>query len=274
MTTPSALSPHFAVVLPLAVVVAARSGAAPYAHIGSGWHGRLPIFASARASLFADQLCRSPFSIHLGTNDLQTLKPTLARLQAPDAAEPINGSDHAIFVFAGPERRGQRAPPPAEVERTLIGYDLTDGKQVFAVPADVRSRFPRFRRGVLCHREGKRQASVLRDAQTGAVRARATLEAGRPWLVFTCRREVRIYYVTPRQDRRREPQFPHRAGAFGTQTWRLPAQELDRCAGGISGTPGAAGHSYQDVVVLDARTRTELTSGRRTSRSALSALRH
>ena len=95
-------------------------------------------------TLLAIGCAEAPFSIHTQDNDLQTLKPTLARLQqAPVPKAPMNGSGHAmVYVFAGPERRGPKeAAPPAEVERTLIGYDLTDGKQVFAVPAEVRSRF-------------------------------------------------------------------------------------------------------------------------------------
>ena len=81
-------------------------------------------------TLLAIGCAEAPFSLHTQDNDLQTLKPTLARLQqAPVPKAPMNGSGHAmVYVFAGPERRGPKeAAPPAEVERTLIGYDLTDG---------------------------------------------------------------------------------------------------------------------------------------------------
>ena len=130
-------------------------------------------------TLLAIGCAEAPFSLHTQDNDLQTLKPTLARLQqAPVPKAPMNGSGHAmVYVFAGPERRGPKeAAPPAEVERTLIGYDLTDGKQVFAVPAEVRSRFA-VAQGVIFHREGASEL-VLRDAQSGAARARVTLEPG------------------------------------------------------------------------------------------------
>lgn len=209
-------------------------------------------------ALLAVGCAEAPFSIHTQDNDLQTLKPTLARLQqAPVRQGPINGSGHAmVYVFAGPERRGPKeAPPPAEIERTLIGYDLTDGKQVFAVPADVRSRFA-VSQGVLCHREGNGEL-VLREAQTGAVRARVPLEAGETLAGLTADAS-QIYYVTRAKIAGENRSFLTALALSGQRAWRLPAQ-------GSIGAPAASGgllalpYSYQDVVVLDARTGTELT---------------
>lgn len=225
--------------------------------------GRRGTLRQARALLGAGTLiaagcAEAPFSIHTQDNDLQTLKPTLARLQqAPLPKAPVNGSGHAmVYAFAGPERRGPKeAPAPAEIERTLIGYDLTDGKQLFAVPADVRSRFA-VAQGVICHREGNGEL-VLRDAQTGAARARVALEPGETLAGLTADAN-QIYYVTRAKVAGENRSFLTALTLGGQRVWRLPAQ------GSIGAPAASAGllalpYSYQDVVVLDARTGTELT---------------
>lgn len=209
-------------------------------------------------TLLAIGCAEAPFSIHTQDNDLQTLKPTLARLQqAAVAKAPMNGSGHAmVYVFAGPERRGPKeAAPPAEVERTLIGYDLTDGKQVFAVPAEVRSRFA-IAQGVIFHREGASEL-VLRDAQSGAARARVALEPGETLAGLTADQN-QVYYVTRAKVSGQNHSWVTALSLAGQRVWRLPAQ-------GSVGAPAAAGgllalpYSYQDVVVLDARSGAELT---------------
>jgi hypothetical protein len=212
----------------------------------------------AAGTMLALGCAEAPFSLHTQDNDLQTLKPTLARLQqAPARHAPKNGSGHAmVYAFAGPERRGPKDKAPAtEVERTLIGYDLTDGKQLFAVPADVRSRFA-VSSGVIFYREGTGEL-VLRDAQTGAVRARMALEAGETLAGLTAD-ENQVYYVTRAKIAGENHSFVTALSLAGQRVWRLPAQ-------GSLGAPAAAAgllalpYSYQDVVVLDARTGAELT---------------
>ncbi|MFO0574535.1 MAG: PQQ-binding-like beta-propeller repeat protein [Polyangia bacterium] len=202
----------------------------------------------------------APFSVHTQDNDLKTLKPALDRLKQGDKeqAAPRNGSGHALaFVFAGPEKRAGKAAssaPDTSVERTLIGYDLSSGKELFAVPADVRSRFV-VTQGVLAAREG--DELVLRDTQTGAVRARAPFEPGETLAGLTTD-SSQIYLVTRKQTGRENKSFVTALGPSGQRLWRLPAQ-------GSVGAPAAGAgvvalpYRYQDVVLLDARSGSELT---------------
>lgn len=201
----------------------------------------------------------TPFSVHTQDNDLKTLKPALDRLKQggdKEQAAPRNGSGHALaFVFAGPEKRaGKAATANTSVERTLIGYDLSSGKELFAVPADVRSRFV-VTQGVLAAREG--DELVLRDTQTGAVRARAPFEPGETLAGLTAD-SSQIYVVTRKQSGRENKSFVSAFGPSGQRLWRLPAQ-------GSVGAPAASSgvvalpYRYQDVVLLDARSGRELT---------------
>lgn len=201
----------------------------------------------------------APFSVHRQDNDLKTLKPTLEKLRQADskaAAAPQNGSGHALaFVFAGPEKRAGKAEKEASgVERTLIGFDLTAGKELFAVPADARSRFV-VSQGVLALREG--DELVLRDAQSGAVRTRVPFEPGEQLTGLTAD-SSQIYIVTRKQGTGSSKSFVTALSPSGQQKWRLPAQ-------GSVGAPAAGAgmvalpYRYQDVVVLDARTGSELT---------------
>jgi hypothetical protein len=205
----------------------------------------------------------APFSVHKQDNDLKTLKPTLERLRQADAksaAAPQNGSGHALaFVFAGPEKRAGKPSKDGDkessaVERTLIGFDLTAGKELFAVPADVRSRFV-VSQGVLALREG--DELVLRDTQSGAVRARAPFEPGEQLTGLTAD-SSQIYVVTRKQSGGGNKSFVTALGPGGQRMWRLPAQ-------GSVGAPAAGAgmvalpYRYQDVVVLDARSGSELT---------------
>lgn len=203
----------------------------------------------------------APFSVHTQDNDLKTLKPALERLRtgtasAPSSA-PRNGSGHALaFVFAGPEKRIGKEAGAADtsVERTLYGYDLTAGKELFAVPADARSRFV-VAQGVLALREG--EEIVLRDTQTGAVRARVPFEPGETLAGLTAD-SSQIYVVTRKKSTGENKSFVTALGLGGQRVWRLPAQ-------GSVGAPAASGgvlalpYRYQDVVLLDARTGSELS---------------
>lgn len=202
----------------------------------------------------------APFSVHTQDNDLKTLKPALDRLKQggdKDQAAPRNGSGHALaFVFAGPEKRAGKGAAAADtsVERTLIGYDLSSGKELFAVPADVRSRFV-VTQGVLAAREG--DELLLRDTQTGAVRARAPFEPGETLAGLTADGS-QIYLVTRKQTGRENKSFVTAWSPSGQRLWRLPAQ-------GSVGAPAAGAgvvalpYRYQDVVLLDARSGSELT---------------
>jgi outer membrane protein assembly factor BamB len=213
------------------------------------------------SSLWLAACAEVPFSVHTQDNDLATIKPALTRLQQSAVRQaPQNGSGHAmVFVLAGPEKRavkaGEKAAAPAEGEKTLIGYDLTEGKQVFSVPADVRSRFA-VSRGLLVHREGD-SGLVLRDVQTGAVRSRVAFEPGETLAGLTADEE-QVYYVTRAKINGENRSFVTALSAAGQRVWRLPAQ-------GSVGAPAAAGgllalpYRYQDVVVLDAKTGAELT---------------
>jgi hypothetical protein len=187
------------------------------------------------------------FSVHAPDNDLRALKEALSRAK-PEAEGPKNGSGHGmVYVFAGPERRGDAG------ERTLYGYDLEAQQVAFAVPADVRSRIA-VGRGILAHREGD-GALVVRDARTGKVRAQATLPAG-DFLGLSADDE-RVYYVVQGKAGARRSTVT--ALSFDGQTaWSVPAP-------GTVGAPAAHGgllalpYRYQELVLLDGRTGTELS---------------
>jgi hypothetical protein len=203
-----------------------------------------------------------PFSVHAGDNELRTLQPTLGRIKAAQSATtaqaPKNASGHAMaYIFAGPERRGDK--DLSQAEKTLYGYDLEGGKLAFAVPSDVRSRFA-ITDGVLVHREGESDL-VLRDARSGAQRARVTLPQGETLLGLAAD-GGRIFYVTRAAEDKNAPgsrkSFVTALGPSGEQLWRVAAP-------GSVGAPAAMGglvalpFRYQEVVILDAKNGAELT---------------
>lgn len=204
----------------------------------------------------------APFSVHAEDNDKKALQGVLARLK-PEAPAPRNGSGHAMaYVFAAPEKSAKDGS--SKGERTLYGFDLVDGQQRFAVAADVRSR-PVVARGVLAEREG--DELVLRNPQSGAVRAKVALGEGRPLLLGVAADEQRVYYVTrdgeapgAKTDEVRSPRESHVTAVShdGQRQWSVTAP-------GSLGAPAV--HSgllvvpfrYQNLVVLDGQTGTELT---------------
>jgi len=201
-----------------------------------------------------------PFSIHATDNELRTLRPTLARIKEVQKAAPAphNGSGHAmVYVYAGPERRGDK--DLTQAEKTLYGYDLSEGKLAFAVPADVRSRFA-VTEGLLAHREGDAELA-LRDARTGALRSRIPLLPGET-LAGLSADSGRIVFVTRAPEDKNAPgqrkSFVTAVAADGKQAWRVAAP-------GSAGAPAAmAGlvavpFRYQEVVILDAKSGAELT---------------
>lgn len=201
-----------------------------------------------------------PFSVHAEDNELRTLRPTLARIDSgkPKAKAVQNGSGHAMaYIFVGPERHGDK--DLSQAEKSIYGYDLTDGKLAFAVPADVRSRFA-VTGGLLVHREGEFELS-LRDAGTGAVRGRVKLPRGESLAGLTAD-SGRVYYVTRAPEDKNAPSqrrsFVTAVGANGEQLWRVSAP-------GSVGAPAAmAGllalpFRYQEVVILDAQNGKELS---------------
>jgi hypothetical protein len=202
-----------------------------------------------------------PFSVHAQDNELATLQPTVARLRTAAPAgvpAPRNGSGHGmVYVFAGPERRGDKDLSAAE--KTLYGFDLSDGKLAFAVPADVRSRFV-VTNGLLVHREGESELA-LRDAQSGALRARVSLPAGETLAGLTADGN-RVFYVSRAPEDKNAPSqrksYVTAVSETGEQKWRVMAP-------GSVGAPAAmAGllalpYRYQEVVILDANNGEELT---------------
>jgi outer membrane protein assembly factor BamB len=214
---------------------------------------RMLLVCSLGAALFG--CAEAPFSVHAQDNDLKTLKQALARA-APEAARPRNGSGHALaLVLVGPERRGDK---DAGGERTIVGYDLTDGKPLFSVPADVRSRFV-VGRGVFAHREGE-DSLAIRDAQSGRLRARVPLELSQRGhlLIGLAADDERIYYVTQAKGRGERRSTVAAVGFDGQRLWSANAP-------GSVGAPAARGgllaapFRYQDVVLLDGRTGAELS---------------
>lgn len=196
-----------------------------------------------------------PFSVHAQDNDLKTLRPALSRLQQAPKAPAERAM---VYAFAGPDktaRRGKDAAEDTSVEKTLYGYDLSSGRQVFAVPADVRSRFA-VSGGVLVHREGERSL-VLRDAQTGAVRTTIELDKGETFAGLTAD-ETQIYYVTRAQEGGQRTSFVTALTQSGQRVWRLPAK-------GSVGAPAvqagvlALPYRYQEFVLIDTKTGAELT---------------
>lgn len=203
--------------------------------------------------LLASGCAEPPFSLHAQDNELKTLRPTLARLAAPRQAPP---SAHMAYVFAGPERRGDKDLGPAE--KSLYGYDLQSGKVVFSVPADVRSRFV-VSGSVLAYREGERDL-VLRDAQTGQERGRVAIPDGETLAGLTGD-GGQVYFVTraaAEKGKAGSRSFVTALDAQGQKKWRLPAP-------GTAGAPAATGglvavpFRYQELVVLDGASGQELT---------------
>ena len=148
--------------------------------------------AIAGGATMAAGCAEAPFSVHAQDNDQKSLQAALSRMSAP-AAGPMGGRPMA-FVYAGPERRGDKEASGGE--KTLYGYDLGSGQVAFSVPADVRSRFA-VGKGVVAHREGEGQL-VIRDAQSGRIRGQAALERGETLLGLVADEE-RVYYVTQLQ---------------------------------------------------------------------------
>ncbi len=197
------------------------------------------------------------FSVHTQDNDLATLKPTVERIKKTQVSRaPRSGTGHAtVFVSVGPERRFGQTEPSKSVEQALIGYDLTSGKELFSVPAEVRSRFV-VSQGVVMYREGAGEL-LLRDAQNGSVRARVALEPGET-LAGLASDDSQLYYVTRAKIGGENKSFLTALLPNGTRVWRLPGQ-------GSMGAPAAWGglvavpYRYQDVVVLDSKSGQELT---------------
>ena len=222
------------------------------------WEVSLSTFAPflGASALFFSACAEPAFSVHSLDNELKTLQPVLTRLRA---TPPIVAGEHGMaYVFAGPERRGDKDLGSAE--KTLYGYDLTDGRMVFATPADVRSRFV-VTQGVVAHREGAGEL-VLRDARSGAPRARVALAEGETLAGLTGD-EGRIYYVTRVQADSKKGETGNRSyvtalDGNGAQLWRVPAP-------GTVGAPAAMGglvavpFRYQELVVLDGKSGTELS---------------
>jgi hypothetical protein len=199
-----------------------------------------------------------PFSVHAQDNELRTLQPTLARLhRAPPVAA---ATGHAMaYIFAGPERRSAKEAAPAAAEKTLYGYDLSDGKLAFSVAADVRSRFV-VTDGILAHREGESELA-LRDPHTGLLRAKVALPAGEQLSGLAADGGQLIYVTRAAEDKSAPGQrksFISAVGPAGELRWRVMAP-------GSVGAPAATGglvalpFRYQEFVVLDGKNGDELT---------------
>ena len=197
------------------------------------------------------------FSVHTQDNDLTNVKPTVERIKtAKVSSSPRSGSGHAtVYVAVGPERRLGQTEASKGVEQAVVAYDLTDGKELFSVGSDVRSRFV-VSQGVVMYREGQRDL-VLRDAQNGSVRARIPMEEGET-LAGLASDENQLYYVTRAKVGGENKSFLTALLPNGTRAWRLPGQ-------GSMGAPAAWGgmvavpYRYQNAVVLDAKTGQELS---------------
>lgn len=197
------------------------------------------------------------FSVHTQDNDLTNVKPTVERIKtAKVSSSPRSGSGHAtVYVAVGPERRLGQTEASKGVEQAVVAYDLTDGKELFSVGSDVRSRFV-VSQGVVMYREGQRDL-VLRDAQNGSVRARIPMEEGET-LAGLASDENQLYYVTRAKVGGENKSFLTALLPNGTRAWRLPGQ-------GSMGAPAAWGgmvavpYRYQNAVVLDAQTGQELS---------------
>lgn len=225
------------------------------------WEAKVSTIAATLGvgALFFSACAEPAFSVHALDNELKTLQPVLTRLRSASSAPTATIAGRGMaYVFAGPERRGDKDLGTAE--KTLYGYDLSDGRVVFATPADVRSRFV-VTQGVLAHREGAGEI-VLRDARSGAARARVALAEGETLAGLTGD-EGRIYYVTRVQADSKKGETGNRSFVTaldenGGRLWRIPAP-------GTVGAPAATGglvalpFRYQELVVLDGRSGTELS---------------
>ena len=216
--------------------------------------------STALAALFGLVGCAEPpFSVHALDNEMRTLQPTLQRLHAAQpAAAPKNGSGHAMaYVYAGPERRGDK--DLSQAEKTLYGYDLTDGKLAFAVPAEVRSRFV-VTNGLVVAREGESEI-VLRDARSGAVKQRVALAPGEVLAGLTAD-GGNVFYVSRAAEDKNSPgvrkSYVTALGENGEQKWRISAPGS---VGAPAATAGllAVPFRYQEMVILDEKNGAELT---------------
>lgn len=192
-----------------------------------------------------------PFSVHAVDNDLKTLKPTLSRIE--QAKPQTSGGRAIVYVYAGPERRGEKELGKAE--KTIYAYDLASGSLLFETPAEVRSRFV-VAGELLIHRD-QEQALVLRDRKTGAVRGRIELQPGEKLAGLAADGEV-FYYSTRADTKSERRSYVTAVSTNGQQLWR------DRAPGTV-GAPAARGglvavpYRYQELVVLDGQTGAELT---------------
>lgn len=199
----------------------------------------------------------APFSVHRSDNDLSSLRPAVAKIQTATAAkETLSGTSRKmVFLALGPERKFGSTEKNAAVETTLLGYDLTEQKERFAVASDVRSRFV-VSQGVVMYREGASDL-VLRDVTNGSVRARLPLEAGET-LAGLSSDEKQLYYVTWKKTGQQSKSQLTALSPSGAVLWSLPAQ-------GSMGAPASRGgllavpYRYQNVVLLDAQTGQELS---------------
>ncbi len=207
-----------------------------------------------------------PFSVHAQDNQLTTLRPTLGRLPraaAASASEPALASGDAqsgsamVYILAGPDSRAKKDQPA--VEKTLYGFDLQSGQLAFAIASDARSRFA-VTKGLLVYREGNSEL-VLREPHSGAPLGRVKIPTDET-LVGLVADDGGVYYVTRSQDDRQGPgqRRSHitALSARGEPKWRISTS-------GSVGAPAVKGgllalpFRYQEVVILDAQTGSELT---------------
>lgn len=177
---------------------------------------------------------KSGFTLTAHDNDRGELTAALARRQLPEQPSPVNNARQPR-VFAV-EAGGN--------PRTIVAYDLADGRLMWKVDADVQSRIA-VGGDFIVEREGKQL--VARDQQTGAVRWKTDLDGD---LVGATADKDRAYATWHDGSRWYLAAYD---GSSGSQQWKTDADgELGapRAQGGVVYSP----FLKQWLSILDGKT--------------------
>lgn len=180
------------------------------------------------------------FSAHARDNSVEDIKRALAASRPGGLAQDRH---MAFLVTAG-----------GPADKALIGYDLSAGKIVWEMKADVRSRVVAGP-GLITHRQGEREL-VARDPKTGRPAFTIALGEGERY-VGAALDDERLYYVVQATGGAQRTSLTIAVDRTGKELWRVPAQ-------GSIGAPAARGgvvavpYHYQNVTLLDGKTGKEL----------------
>lgn len=194
-----------------------------------------------------------PFSLHVRDNNVADIERALASSQAGLAA-PAGRTPRVYLVTPAPKH--------------LVAYDMTEGRVIWDVAAEITSRV-HVGRDFLVAREGP-NALTVRSSADGQVRCTHQLPQGERLLGLTA--DDRVYYTS------RIERLPgHRDDAETLRRHFLVGVDAGSCgvawkdeADGSLGAPAVRGgivavpYSHQNAVILDGRNGIELARVRTT----------